>query len=54
MLLNIISYQNLEENYNIGIYDIKTILIISYQNLEENYNISIFVQYLHLLYHIKT
>ncbi len=35
----IISYQNLEENYNLYRVVISSPFIISYQNLEENYNI---------------
>ena len=39
IILFIISYQNLEENYNTVVPTFTAILIISYQNLEENYNI---------------
>ena len=37
----IISYQNLEENYNKKMKGIVMENIISYQNLEENYNIKL-------------
>ena len=37
-LFNIISYQNLEENYNYLTRRNNGNIIISYQNLEENYN----------------
>ena len=35
----IISYQNLEENYNQKVIGNTKETIISYQNLEENYNV---------------
>ncbi len=40
--ISIISYQNLEENYNSVTAGVSIVKIISYQNLEENYNQSLY------------
>ena len=50
----IISYQNLEGNYNFFWYVCVTEFIISYQNLEGNYNLISDMGQFYSLYHIKT